>query len=102
MQAHGHCVRQTYTLGRLSDGRICKSIQFPFQGDDHRKPSLIAVDSACQQERQSSITIVASSCLLLPKWAPTSAVTISRSHVGYANDPLQTRRVAPKSDSLAV
>jgi hypothetical protein len=66
MQAHGHCVQQTYTWGRQSDGKICKSIQFLFPDVDHSIPLLVAVDSACQQEKQSSITIVASFCLLLP------------------------------------
>jgi hypothetical protein len=66
MQAHGHCAQQTYTWGRQSDGKICKSIQFLFPGDAHRKLLLVAVDSACLQEKQSSITIVASFCPLLP------------------------------------
>ena len=102
MQAHGHCVQQTYTWDRQSDGKICKSIQFLFLGDAHSIPLLVAVDSACQQEKQSSITIVASFCPLLLVWAPTSVVTVLKSHVSFANDPLRTLLITPKSGNLAV
>ncbi len=102
MQAHGHCVQQTYTWGRQSDGKICKSIQFLSPGDDHRKPLLVAVDSAYQQEKQSSITIVASFCPLLLVWVPTSDVTVLKNHVSFANDPLRTLLITPKSGNLAV
>jgi hypothetical protein len=63
---------------------------------------LIAVDFACQQEKQSSITIVASSCPHLPMYVAASIVVTLRNHFSYGNDPLQTLLIAPKSGSLAV